>query len=351
MGQEAPTGIRVRRVGFRAGTDAELSAMHLVEVEIHSERHPGSAGQPLQSYLAFARSLPTHFGDHTWVAEESDGTAVGCAACWSNEAGDPRLMESYVYVRQPWRRQGVGSRLARAVADEALREARANLVWSTYDAVPAGDAFSRRVGGNVGRVNRNSELLLEEVDWVRVQSWADEGPRRAPGYWMQVWNGPFPDHMIDDACRFHRIMNTQPRDDLEVGDVVLDPEQIAQLDQHLLESGRQRWTMFVRDPDGGCVGGTEVTFEPWEPSLVLQQNTAIDPDHRDLGLAKWAKATMLLRLRSDRPEVLRVRTGNAFSNHAMLAINRALGFRITEVRTEWQGSLAEMHERLPAEGV
>ncbi len=155
--------------------------------------------------------------------------------------------------------------------------------------------------------------------------------------------------MSDDAVRFHRIMNTQPRDDLEVGEVVLDPAHVAQLDRHLVESGRQRWTVFVRDRNGGCVGGTEMTFEPWEPGLVHQQNTATDPGHRGRGLAKWAKATMLLRLRIERPEVARVRSGNAFSNNAMLAINNALGFRITEVRTEWQGSVAELRETLPAE--
>ena len=93
------------------------------------------------------------------------------------------------------------------------------------------------MGGRVGRVNRNSELLLAEVDWGRVQSWAVDGPLRAPGYAVQVWDGPFPDALIEDALRFHRIMNTQPRDDLEVGDVILDRAQVAQLDRHLVESG------------------------------------------------------------------------------------------------------------------
>jgi hypothetical protein len=44
----------------------------------------------------------------------------------------------------------------------------------------------------------------------------------APGYSVRVRDGPFPDHMIDDARYFHRLMNTQPHDDLEVGDVLLD---------------------------------------------------------------------------------------------------------------------------------
>jgi hypothetical protein len=89
-----------------------------------------------------------------------------------------------------------------------------------------------------------------------------------------------------------------------------------------------------------------LTFEPWDPGTARQQNTAIDTGHRGQGLAKWAKASMLLRLRNERPEVLCVRTSNAFSNEAMLAINTALGFDTVEVRTEWQGRVAEMREAL-----
>ena len=109
----------VHAVGFRRGTDRELAAQHLVEAEIESERHPASGHQPLESYVAFARSLPSQFDDHTWIAEEPDGTPAGSAACWSNAAGDPRIMQGYVYVRRPWRRRGLGWRLLNAVVDEA----------------------------------------------------------------------------------------------------------------------------------------------------------------------------------------------------------------------------------------
>jgi GNAT superfamily N-acetyltransferase len=324
----------------------ELAAQHLVESEIESERHPGSGQQPFEAYVSFARSLPSQFDDHTWVAENEDGTPAGCAACWSNAAGDPRCMEGYVYVRRPWRRRGIGWRLGRAVVEEALSLGVSTLVWSTYDTIAAGDVFSRRVGGRVGRVNRTSDLLLEDVDWERVESWVAEGPRRAAGYRLELWDGPLPEHVLDDAARFHHLMNTQPRDELEIGDVHLNAIQAAEVDRHLVESDRLRWTLFVRDPGGRCVGGTELTFEPWDTGTAHQQNTATDPEHRGRGLAKWAKAAMLLQLRDERPEVLRVRTGNAFSNEAMLAINTALGFDVVEVRTEWQGKVAEMSAAL-----
>ena len=341
-----PLNPQVHRVGFRSGTIDELAAQHLVESEIESERYPGSGRQPLEAYVSFARSLPSQFDDHTWIAEETDGTPSGCAACWSNAAGDPRIMQGYVYVRRPWRRRGLGWRLLNAVVDEASAVGRPTLLWSTYDSIAAGDAVSRRVGGRVGRVNRTSELVLEGVDWQRVESWVAEGPRRAAGYRLEFWDGLLPDHVLDDAARVHHLMNAQPRDDLDIGDVDIDATQAAEVDRHLAESGRLRWTLFVRDPGGRCVGGTELTFEPWDPGTAQQQNTAIDPRYRGQGLAKWAKASMLVRLRNVCPDVVRVRTSNAFSNEAMLAINTALGFDVVEVRTEWQGRVAEMREAL-----
>jgi GNAT superfamily N-acetyltransferase len=341
------TEVGVRRVGFRFGTDQELQAMHLVESEIGSERDPAETPQPLELYMALARSLPRQFGDNTWLAETKESTPAGCAACWSNSAGDPRVMESYVYVRRPWRRQRIGWRLLRAVVDEARAEGRSSLVWSTDGSVPAGVAFSRRVGGRTARVNWTSELRFENVDWEMVRTWMEGGLGRARGYTLEFWDGPFPADLAEDAVTIHHIVQTAPRDDLEIGDVVLTAEHVAELDRHLVEAGRERWTVFVRDPDGASVGGTEVTFERWAPTVAHQQNTAIDPSHRGLGLAKWAKALMLFRIRDQRPGVDRVRTANAFSNEPMLAINDALGFTVVQVRTEWQGDITWMRSLMP----
>jgi RimJ/RimL family protein N-acetyltransferase len=141
-------------------------------------------------------------------------------------------------------------------------------------------------------------------------------------------------------------VQTAPRDELDIGDVVLDASHVEELERALVEMGRERWTIFVRDPNGVCVGGTEIQFAPWDADVARQQNTAIDPAHRGHGLAKWAKAVMLDRMRNERPEVERVRTGNAFSNAPMLAINNALGFEEVERRTEWQASVGALREAL-----
>jgi GNAT superfamily N-acetyltransferase len=335
----------VRRVGFRSGTDEELTALHAVEIPVAAERGSYLMPEPIEAYIAFARTLPSQFDDHAWLAETADGVPVACGFCWSNSAGDDQAMQCDLFVRRDCRRRGIGSRLLSEIADETLADGRSLLTWSTFDAVPAGDAFSRRLGARVARVNRTSELSLAEVDWGMVERWARAERARELGYRLEMVDGVFPPHLRPAAVTFHHIMQTAPREELDVGDVMIDAEFVAELDRALVETGRTRWTLLVRERAGSCVGGTEVTFEPWDAGTVFQQNTGIDPTHRGLGLAKWAKATMLERIRQI-PAARRVRTGNAFSNAAMLAINDALGFRVVATRTEWQAHAGDLARAL-----
>lgn len=334
--------IQVRQVGFRSGTDDELEALHAVEAPIAAATGSNRMPQLLASYVALARSLPSQFDDHAWLARTDDGTPVAAGFCWSHSAGDPRVMECDVLVRADFRRQGIGTQLLRLIGEEAVDEGRSMLTWSTFDAVPAGGSFSRRVAARVARVNRTSELVVADVDWTTVRRWSQAERARALGYVVEIVDGAFPEHLRDDAATLHHLVQTAPTDDLDVGDVMIDDEFVAELDRSLQQAGRTRWTVLVRDPEGICVGGTEVTFEPGEPEIVHQQNTAVASAHRGLGLAKWAKAVMLEHIRDERPQVRRVLTSNAFSNAAMLAINDELGFQIISTRTEWQAGTADI---------
>jgi mycothiol synthase len=244
-------------------------------------------------------------------------------------------MECDVSVRDDRRREGIGSLLFHRIYSTTVDEGRSLLTWATFDGVPAGGTLSRRLGAQPARANRMSELSLTDVDWAMIHDWTKPRLAREGGYRLEMIDGVFPQHLRADAATFHHIMQTAPRENLEVGDVLIGPDDIAELDRTLLEAGRLRWTALMRDSTGSCVGGTDVTFEPWEPELVLQQNTGIDPAHRGLGLAKWAKAAILERIRRERPEAQRIRTGNASSNAPMLAINNALGFQMIGTRTEW----------------
>jgi len=162
------------------------------------------------------------------------------------------------------------------------------------------------------------------------------------GYVLDVVDGVFAEHQRSDAVVFHHIMQTAPRESLDVGDIVVDTDFVRELDRAFVESGRTRWTTFVRNAAGTCVGGTETAFEPSDPAVAFQRNTGIALEHRGLGLAKWVKAAMLIRIREQRPGTERVRTDNAFSNEPMLAINNAIGFKTVSSRTDWQAKVDDV---------
>lgn len=336
----------VRRVGFRDGSDEELSALHAVETPVAAERGSRRMPQQVGDYITYARNLPSQFNDHAWLAETGTGEPSACGYCWHNAAAADRAMECDVLVRKDHRRRGIGSRLLREICTVALDEGHPLLTWSTFDAVPAGEAFSRRVGAVVGRVNRTSELPLADVDWSLVAEWARAARPRQRGYRLEFVDGAYPDPVRSDAVVFHRIMQSAPRDNLDRGDVNVDADFVAELDRAMQDAHQERWSILVRDDAGNCLGGTEVIVEPSDPSVVFQQNTGIDVAHRGLGLAKWVKGAMLERIRSERPDAARIRTDNAFSNAPMIAINTALGFRVVSSRTEWQGEAADVFQAL-----
>ena len=328
--------VHLRRVGFRNGTDVELAALHAVTTPIEAERGTDQYPAVLDSYVTFARSLPSQFDDHAWLVEASDGAPAAVGFCWSNRDGDPAVMQCDIFVPRTLRRRGIGSLLLDAIRDETAADHRSLLTFSTFDLVPAGDAFALHHGAHIGRVNRTSDLALDGTDWPMVQDWILAPMARQRGYRVEFVDGAFPARLQTDAAKLHQIMQSAPRENLEIGDTFVDEDFIAELDRHLTASGRERWTAFVRDAHGNCVGGTEVTFETLVPTSVSQQNTGIDAAHRGFGLAKWVKAAMLQRIRDTLPSVESIRTNNAFSNEAILSINGRLGFVASSARTEWQ---------------
>jgi GNAT superfamily N-acetyltransferase len=245
----------LRRVGFRTGTADELMALHAVEAPIEAERRSDRVPQPVESYIAFARNLPSQFDDHAWLVEASDGSPVAAGFCWSNSAGDPRVMECDLFVRRDRRRQGIGSRLLATICNKTLKEGRTLLTWSTFDAVPAGEAFSRRVGARLARVNRTSELVLADVDWTMIESWTRAERARDLGYRLEMIDGAFPEHLRADAATLHHIMQTAPREDLDVGDVIVDAEFVAELDRALIEAGRRDGRCSYVIPPGHVSAG------------------------------------------------------------------------------------------------
>lgn len=82
----------------------------------------------------------------------------------------------------------------------------------TREAVPAGEAFARRIGAGSGQVIFENRLDLRAVDHDLVRSWVEAGPARAPGYHLEFVRGSTPDGLMPSVVAMREmVVNTAPR--------------------------------------------------------------------------------------------------------------------------------------------
>lgn len=289
-----------------------------------------------------------------WVAWDDDGTTiVGSSGLGLGYTETNRhLGDVDVYVRPEHRRQGLALALLAPVVEAAEADGR-TILGGGAPTDTAGTDFAVSVGGERKIVERKSRMVVAGVDRAMLEGWVERARERAQGYSLMQWDGPVPDEYLDRFVRLSMVMNTAPRDDLEMDDWVNTPERLREREALGQSQGYTWWTVVVRhDETDELVGYTEFVFPPTHPDVAWQEATAVDPVHRGKGIGRWVKATNALRLMDERPGVRYVDTWNAYSNDPMLAINIAMGFEVVKSYSDFQIPTERLaraiRERVPA---
>ena len=328
----------IHEIDIRNLTDDEIVELHEFGVLMSAESRPEDPPTPIEVTRASFASIPDFLRMRAYVARASDGAIVGLANANFWDAEENRhLLNAAISVRADRRRAGIGTALLRFVTDVADAEERTLILGSTSERVPAGAAFAAAVGAEAAQANHVNRLVLEEVDRDLVKRWIADGPKRAPGYSLEWIDGIYPDDKLDEILDVMHVMNDAPRDNVQREDMRITADQYHDMAKQIQAIDVQMWALFVRhDESSRLVGLTDVSWLPAEPDTVSQGNTGVRPEHRGHGLGKWLKAVMLQRILDERPQAKDIRTGNADSNDAMLAINRQLGFKPYIAATSWQ---------------
>ena len=345
---QLPGGYTAERIRIREAPDDLLAEMNALQNAMEAEARPELAGKPVAETINDIRTMRSSIEDWTVFVRDPESLLVARVAGGVERTGDnEHVFELELQVLPEHRRRGIGT-WGLAQAAEAAGAARATLLIAFADSfVSSGVAFARWAGFELALVERESDLILANVDWDMVRQWVAEGPERAPDYRLDFVEGLYPEEMYDDVIAWQEVMNTAPRDGLQVNDEHMTREELAEREARLAGSAATRLEFQARHlPTGACIGGTEIFYEPWTRTLVWQGATAVHPDHRGHALGKWLKASMLLKLRERLPEVEIVRTGNAYSNDPMLGINNKLGFKETRAFQNWQAPVEQIRDRL-----
>ncbi len=339
------TQLQIKPFDPQTASQAEFEAYNAFVNQIQAEMWPEDPPTELEELIRGLRSTPPFVVRRRWVVWcDKKIVARGVATFWRTE-DNQHLLNFDIAVLPEWRRQGWAKRLLRLIADVAQQEKRRLLMTGTDSAIPAGEAFMRRLGAQPGQANLTNQLNLAELDRELLRRWQERAPKDE--FELGLWEGPYPEEELDAIVRLREVMNTAPRDNLEIEDFKWTREQLRQIEASLAEQKTERWTMYVREKKTRNLAGyTEVFWSAFEPETLYQGDTGVFPEYRGRGLGKWLKAAMLEKILRDRPQVKRVRTGNANSNAPMLKINYELGFRPYKRWTTWQVELEKVLEYL-----
>lgn len=317
-------------------SDQELLAMYRVDRTLHEEASPGDPFREAGNYVAAQRIRHPESHRRVFLLRDGEEIAGVGRAFWTLRDENRHLAKVHIGVLPEHRRRRLGTRLLAAAAGHA-RDDRRDLIHTwTGDRQVAGEAFCRAVGAKPGLVTHENRLLLADVDRSLLAAWI-AGGESLPDYELTFVELPTPEHLLPAAAEIAQVMNTAPRDDLDSEDEMFSPENLASWEQEMLAGGHLGWRLYARHrPTGRLVGLTQIEWLEAEPRVLEQGDTGVLPEHRGHGLAKWLKAAMLEKVFAEIPVAEQVVTGNAYSNDAMLAINRALGFRPAGTWTVWQ---------------
>jgi ribosomal protein S18 acetylase RimI-like enzyme len=96
-------------------------------------------------------------------------------------------------------------------------------------------------------------------------------------------------------------------------------------------------TVAVLDAsDGGVVGFSELVVPGDGSGDGQHYGTAVLPEHRGRGLARWMKAAAVRHALERHPALSGLCTDTAESNRPMLAVNDSLGYLPTHKAVEYQ---------------
>jgi GNAT superfamily N-acetyltransferase len=318
----AMTALTVKPFLPREAVASDLAAW----CEVFSVGHRKLSGSFVEPSALAERLLAENAPAMRWAARSGSAGRVTGVAELRPQRHRPDIGFLRLFVAPPARRAGIGSALLRRVGLDAS-SAGVSRMQSTVLAGPPGEVFAHGVPAL--RVVLRLELQEQRLDNEAVLRRCHElAACTHPGYQLLHWRGRTPEPLVASFGRVMGHVLDAPGVALQMAPRAWDATAVRAWEAEMTTGGTRLLTCVAVHAVSGDVAAATVATIPSPGSPVADQHdTAVLPEHRRQGLARWIKARQADRLRACFPGVRAVTTTVNQENLPMMAVNRALGYR------------------------
>jgi GNAT superfamily N-acetyltransferase len=328
---------RVDPADVDVATAAEVAAVTMAELalDVPNAIPPSAESMLFQARYGFDDS-PV---DSLWLARTDDGALVGHGSLVVSHWDNPQLALVFCGVAPQARGNGVGTALLGAQLDRACELGRSSLLtFTAVDGHAAG--FLASNGFEVGMHTAQRRLHPQRIDYERIAALAAEAGEKASDYELVHLDGPASEEMLPSLISLHEAINDAPMDDISLEPDVYPVERVRRYDGAMQKRRQRVYRLMARHRrTSEWAGHTILCVDGTRPGYAVQEDTSVVRDHRGHRLGMWLKASMLLWMREEHPELTAIDTWNAVSNTHMIAVNEALGCEVSQLGVAMQRTL------------
>jgi GNAT superfamily N-acetyltransferase len=228
------------------------------------------------------------------------------------------------------RRSGIGTAMLAHAADQAKAGERGTLLSGARVGGP-GNGFATAVGAKSGMKDARRILDVGPNLHARLPELRKDAESHSSGYVLHRWIGATPEFLVAGACQLNEAMADAPHDE-GVQPIEWDRARLRAAEQISVIQGTREYSVAaIQDSTGEMAALTQVTVDPADaPGWAHQQLTAVTRAHRGHRLGMLLKVAMLEWLATAEPQIRQIVTFNAVPNEHMIAVNEALGHRVSD---------------------
>jgi len=308
----------------------QLRACHQMIVSAQSEDDPNV---PPFSFAMFRGWLVHDDPDEPrqcWAATADSGTPLGYYSLRlpTRENRSNGFLD--LLVAPGSRRRGIGTALLAHAARQAQAAGRTLLMSNARVGAP-GAAFADAVGARAALEDARRILDVGPDLLARLPDLRADAEQHASGYSIRRWQGVTPEDLVPGACALFSAMADAPHSDSTEPET-WDAARLRTDEKQAVGRGTREYSVAaIRDETGEMAALTQVTVDPaGAPDWAYQQLTAVIRAHRGHRLGTLLKVLMLEWLAEAEPQIRQIMTFNAVPNQYMIAVNEALGHRVSD---------------------